>query len=180
MKGKNSRPNQTLLVLAGILAAILIAFLLYKQIFALKNARAVLEKEKMTYQKAQTMLQDLKETEKQAEFLEDKLEKYGLMLPEKPDENVLISGLDICADESGVYLQQIHFGSRLAKDGYTEMPLVLVLEGRYNDILTFLKAIQKEGQRAIRIDRIKMSKGQEEQTLVRADIGARAFFIVKK
>jgi len=180
MAGKNSRPNKILPPLIGVMAFALLIFLLCGQFNAYKNARAALEKEKTACRQAQLTLQDLKEAEKQAAVLKDKLEKYQRMLPGEPDEDTLISDLDTCAAEADVNLQQIHFGSRLAKDGYTEMPLDLVLEGRYHDLLTFLEAIQGEGQRAVRIDSIKMSQGREEKTLVRADITASVFFISKK
>ncbi|MCL6638670.1 MAG: type 4a pilus biogenesis protein PilO [Firmicutes bacterium] len=181
MTGNDSvRPGQALQALAGVLVLLLASFLLYKQVLALKNAGAALEREKAARQKALQTLQSLKEAEKQLPYLEDRLEKYGRMLPAKPDEKGLIAGLNMCADESGVDLRQIHFGNRVKKDGYTEMPVDLVLEGRYRDILAFLLAIREDGRRIVRVDSVKMGRGQEDQTLVRAEVGARAFYSESK
>ncbi|BAF59332.1 tfp pilus assembly protein PilO [Pelotomaculum thermopropionicum SI] len=180
MAGKSRESKNVMPVLAGAALLVLLVFLLNVQVKAYRNARAALERERAACRQAQMMLADLKEAEKQAGLLAEKLAKYQKMMPGEPEQNTLIAELNACAAESGVNLQQISFGSRLAKEGYTEMPLELVLEGRYHDLLAFLEDIQRDGRRAVRLDSIKMSQGREEQTLVRADVAASVFYISKK
>ena len=159
----------------GLAALVLAGVITYYQFGALKDVRAAVAEERLAVARVQAHLRDLEQTKEQAAQLEQRLKLLESMMPAAPDEDRLIAVMRDYADSSGMELQQVRFKERAAREGYHEMPVEITFEGRYNELLYLLSDLQA-GQRALRIDELKVGKGRQELPELKADIIASAFY----
>ena len=112
--------------------------------------------------------------EEHAEEVKKQMESYEHLMPQTPEENSLINDVKALANRSGVQLSKIKFEERVNKQSYVEMPFKLTFEGCYHNLLNLLQEM-RNGPRALRIDDIKISKGQKELPSIKVELTACSF-----
>ncbi len=147
----------SLALLAIVITIILLSGLIFTQFLALEEAEMHVVEEKQLLAQQNALLAELKALESQEGELISRIDLLSNFLPDEPQGSKLIRDLQINADDNGVYLKAIRFGTRIENQvsQYTEMPLDIQLEGRYANIQAFVKELQYN-ERAVRIDEIRM------------------------
>ncbi|MEW5952884.1 MAG: type 4a pilus biogenesis protein PilO [Bacillota bacterium] len=176
MLEKMRAPSTAMVAAIGVAVLALMLFLVYSQVMALKTARQAVADEQGAYAAARQRLQELILIKDNASVMEEKLRRYEHMLPNTPDENTLIDMLGNYGSASGTKLLSVRFGAREDRGEYTEMPVEIAYEGRYHDLLELLAQLQS-GERALRIEAVKIGRGRDDLPRVRVDIDASAFFV---
>ena len=174
MNIKDRLPGTPVLIAGFVVLAFLI-FLLYIQIGALRTAWQEVSTEKTSLAKVQSRLQDLLAAREQFDGLQELLNRFDRLVPDQPDESDLLGDLETAADAACTDFNQIRFNNRVTQKGYMEMPLELTFIGRYQELLNLVDRLQN-GPRVIRIDEIKLSKSNQDQLRLKADITASAFY----
>jgi len=167
--------SELLVVILGILALACAAFLIYVQVGALRAAQQAVAAEEAGLERAQAVLQQLAKTKEQAGAMREELARCERLLPAGPAEDALLKDIQDAAGKCGVHFLRINFQPRVARQGYAEMPFTLTGEGRYQEILDLLAEL-RAGPRALRIDAVKLGKGQKELPFLKAEITASAFY----
>jgi len=156
-------------------AIILGSFLLYDQFNKLNAVKDIAATEKVEMQNARAELERLKEIKEQEPQMQEQLALLERLMPVQPDENILITDINAVSQDSYTHLMQIRFEQRGVRENYTEMPFKIVFEGQYHGLLELLGSLQA-GERAVRINEVKVGKGKEELPQIKAEIAASAFF----
>ncbi len=172
-KKKKTIPSGLLMALLLAVAVILGSFLVYDQFNKLNAVKDIAATEKVEMQNARAELERLKEL--QEPQMREQLALLERLMPVQPDENILIADINAVSMDSDTHLMQIRFEQRGAKQNYTEMPFKIVFEGQYHGLLELLGSLQT-GERAVRINEVKVGKGKEELPQIKAEIAASAFF----
>jgi len=167
--------SELFVIVLGILALACAAFLIYAQVAAWRAAKEAVAQEEAGLARAQAVLQQLAKTKEQAGAMQEELARCERLLPAGPAEDALLNDIQNAANKCGVHFLRINFQPRVAKQGYVEMPFTLTCEGRYQGILNLLAEL-RAGPRALRIDGVKLGKGQKELPSLKAEITASAFF----
>jgi Tfp pilus assembly protein PilO len=79
------------------------------------------------------------------------------------------------ADKSKTDLLEVHFEKRVSKEGYDEMPIKLIFEGRYHGLLILLDNLQN-WNRNVRVNDVRVNEGRDELPQIKAEITAAAFY----
>ena len=164
-----------LIVVLGVVALVLAVLLLYNQWGNLQTAREAVKEERQAVARLQVYIQEMEQASKNIEELEARYALVELMMPADPDENIVINTLRSYAEATGAKFLKVTFKDRVSKEEYTEMPVELVFEGSYSELLQLLEYLQA-GQRAMRVDSLKVSKPRQDATIIKADITASAFY----
>ncbi|AGL02058.1 type 4a pilus biogenesis protein PilO [Desulfoscipio gibsoniae] len=167
--------SHNILLLALGIIALLLLFLFNSQLSALKEARLALQQERLASDQTQARLQELLQLRDQAAALEEQAESMERLLPAEPQEDLLILDIDTICEDAGVELKQIRFEKRVDRKDYIEMPLKMTFEGGYYSVLSLFNQMQ-EGPRALRVDEVKVVQGGQDQTGLKADVKASAFY----
>lgn len=164
-----------LTIVLGVAALALAVLLLYNQWGSLQAARESVKEERMAVARIQDYIQEMEQAKDNIQELEDRYALVELMMPTNPDEDVLITSLRSYADATGTSFLKVNFKQRASKEGYSEMPVDLVFEGSYPELLQLLEHLQA-GQRAMRVESLKVSKARMDAPVIKADINASAFY----
>lgn len=159
-------------VVAVILAALAA---LFWQFTALKAAKEWLENEKTMLAQANARLQAMAELERQASAFEQELAFLQKLLPDGPEEDRLLVDLQSGADLAGMRFVQVRFGEPVARDKYFELPLNLVFEGSYHQLLQLLQYLEVY-ERALRIEELRMDRGRAEPPGMTVNMRASVFY----
>lgn len=176
MAGRKQSIYIILVAALGIIALVGIAFLTYTRVDDLRSARDTVAAEQAAVAGAEAQLQSLIKARDQASVLKKRLDAFDRLIPAEPKESALINEIQGMADGDGVRFLQIRFEKRAPKQGYVEMPVKIAFQGRYHGLLALLDNLQN-GDRAVRIDEVKVGKGKEELPQIKAEVTASAFFI---
>lgn len=99
-------------------------------------------------------------------------------IPPTPQTAALIDDLAALAEETGVVWQSGTYGNPSEDEdaGYFEIPVAIVVEGQYFEILGYLFGIS-DMERLVRVDAISLSPQQDEFgfTILTVNVSARAF-----
>ncbi|MDD4169472.1 MAG: type 4a pilus biogenesis protein PilO [Desulfotomaculaceae bacterium] len=171
---KNLSPADLIMLLASFLLLGCMVFMLQNQVRELGAARSELAKQQAAVAVDEERLGKLivlkgKYSELQAQWAETEH-----MLPDNPDEDVLINELKSVANRSGMRLVQVKFEERASKQGYVEQPLKLTFEGRYHGMLQMLDDL-RSCRRVVRVNEVKIAKGQQDSPIIQIDLSACAF-----
>lgn len=160
-----------------IIAAVLgvMVLLIYSQTMAARAAYGSLTAEQAALSRDRDRLDRLVGLKNRAGEMKERVARFDHMMPREPEEHALLNDIKAVADSCGVHLVQIRLEERVNGQGYVEMPFKATFEGRYNNLVNLLQEIKK-GPRAVRIDEVKMGKGQRELPYIRAEITSSAFF----
>lgn len=166
--------KQGTVVLVGALVVLLLAglFLNLNQWNGLQQERVRLEEQEQLLAAAQVRLAGLQALAKQGAKLANDLEIMEQLLPATAQEDVLLLDLQAGADIAAMRLTQIRFAERLSQEGLVEMPLGILLEGSYHQLLHFLDYLLVY-ERAVRLDELMLSQRPDGMTI---NIRASAFY----
>lgn len=167
--------EETLAIALGTAAMVLMLFLLYNQLSALKAGYADIARERALLNRTRTSYQELVALKSQASEMRHYLTGLQNAIPETPGEDVLINDISNYAASTGSNLLQVQFGARVSRDKYVEMPVNIALTANYRGMLDMLNHLQNGG-RALRIEEFTMSGGDQLSPVIKADITATAFY----
>ncbi|WP_027365569.1 type IV pilus inner membrane component PilO [Desulfotruncus alcoholivorax] len=167
-----------LVLLSGVAVLLLVCFLLFNQINALKSARAELAANRDALAQARTRLQNLIQLKDKSAELREKSAQIEKALPAGPGENNLIEQINSIFAQAGVDLLQINFQERVTQKGYVEMPLNLTCRGSFNDLFNLITGLQN-GTRAMRIDAVKLAKDSQDPAYLKADLSVSVFYLAQ-
>jgi len=161
-----------------ILAVALLAagcLLIYFQLSANRVLReeAVFEQQQIAL--AQAQLARYRQLRQNAPAFRRQLEDLRRLIPGAPGEEALIRAVYYLADDAGLRVTEIRFDSRVEAEMYTQMPLVLTLEGGYQGLLQTLHSL-RAGDRAIRVDELRVSGRPDGAAGVQIILSANAFY----
>ncbi|WP_347487651.1 type 4a pilus biogenesis protein PilO [Desulfoscipio sp. XC116] len=173
---KSKRSREELLAIGlGAVAVILMAFLMYNQLTALKTGYADIAEERASLNQARVFYRELKQLESQAAEMRRHLAGLQNALPGDPGEDLLINDISNTATATGSELLQVQFAERVTQKKYVEMPLTIALAANYQGMLDFLDHLQN-GSRAMRIEEFAISGGDQTSPFINADITITAFY----
>lgn len=161
-------------LVAAAFAAVF-ATALFHQISAFRTAQKEAAQEEASLLREKARLTQLQHLKEQAPLFREQLAAAERLLPSSPEEGPLIEEINAAAARAGARAVQIRFEKRVPSTGVTEMPLKLVFEGDYTELLTLLGELQG-CPRALRVDGLKISKAAQGQPVLKAEISASAFY----
>ncbi|SFF92788.1 Pilus assembly protein, PilO [Desulfotomaculum arcticum] len=162
----------------GITALLLVCFLLYNQITALKSARAELAANRETLAQTRARMQNLIQLKGKSAELQEKMTQMEQALPAEPEENNIIEQINNIFVQAGVDLLQINFNEQVPQKGYVEMPIDLTCQGSFNDLFNLITGLQN-GTRAMRINSVDLTKDSQNPNLLKADLSVCVFYLAK-
>ncbi|MTV49385.1 type 4a pilus biogenesis protein PilO [Heliobacillus mobilis] len=175
----DQKMNRRLIILLSSVVLIAMTFIIFYQYGELRKAREDVTREKEALTQVKQQITDLVQVKEQTEQKQAEKRWYERLIPNLPKEDQLIREVQFRVDTSGLTCKEIRFGNRIDKEGYIEMPISIVCEGRYSELIACLKGMTLLG-RALRIDSLKVSKLTPESPVLRVEMMAAAFYASKK
>jgi len=173
MKDRKNTTGNTLLLLSGIVAILLMVFNFVK-IKSINETTERIRSEEAMLSERKAYLDELKKLT----HIRPELEKAHVILseqiPKSPEEDRLIEYIDQLAREKGTDFVHIQFEKRTTNGNMNEMPIQLMFKGKYASLVDFIKRVSN-GDRLIRIDGIQID-GEGSDGTVNASVTAKAFF----
>jgi len=108
-------------------------------------------------QKGHIVYSRLREFKKQVEEQEIKLATLRSILPERKQTAEIVSGLELLARESRLKIKSFQPQGTVRKDFYEDWPILLSLEGNYNNLGLFFEKVSQY-TRIINVDNITIKK----------------------
>lgn len=178
MKINLTSSRRTMLFIGLVAGAVVVGMVLaYLQYANLRNLREEVEDEKVALEQAIALRDKRLEHRRNAPQYEAELARLRLYIPDEPEEEEILRYFAFLAEEYTVDFNDIRFGGRIANtaQGFTAMPLSIVIEGRYRDIADLLEHL-RVGERAFRIDNLIITVASAETVRLRLTLSANAFF----
>lgn len=175
MAASGSSIRQYIGIILFILVIILSAILIYVQYNALSALRAEVEEEEIALLTAQTRLVRLMGHRDKASEYEQRLAFASRMIPDNPGEENILRYIHRLADDNDLRAIEIRFDGRNETENYTVMPLSITIEGSFQDTRQMLRQLHN-GERAIRVNNIGLSRTGDAGTALRVSISASAFY----
>ncbi|MFO7951748.1 MAG: type 4a pilus biogenesis protein PilO [Bacillota bacterium] len=165
-----------LIIALAFLVTALTGVLIYFQHNALTELREEIEEEKAALDAAQATLDRRLEHQQRADKYEERLDYALSKMPAKPEEEELLRYIHRLVGEYDLRAVEISFGDRSEDDeGFMNMPLTIILEGRYNGIRRLFNDLYG-GDRLFRIDSFDLSPAGENGTALQVNISAYTFY----
>jgi len=108
-------------------------------------------------QKGQIVYSRLPEFKKQVREQEVKLATLRTILPERKQTAEIVSGLELLARESRLRIKSFQPQGTVRKDFYEDWPILLSLEGNYDNLGTFFEKVSQFA-RIINVENITIKK----------------------
>jgi Tfp pilus assembly protein PilO len=174
---KTRLSRKEIIVIAVAVAAVILGLtLIYIQLANLRTLRSERENEEFMLNQSRSQLQRLQEYRDNAPFYQDRIAALRVLIPEQPEEEQILRYFSTLAEDYDLALSEIRFDGRVAsEEGYVTMPLTVVLEGRYRQMVGFLNYL-RHGERAIRVDNISIALSMPEEAKIRVNLNANAFY----
>jgi Tfp pilus assembly protein PilO len=158
-----------LAILAGIVLIIVQAGLIRERGLAIQEEEQILEEARLHFRR-------LLEYRENAPHYREQLETYERMIPAAPNEEQIIYDLYDLADYCKMKVVEVRFDAREEEEeGYMRMPMRIILEGSYRNLLQLLKQLY-EGQRALCIRDIRLAAGGDTSSGIRVNLSADSFY----
>ncbi|MBW1808855.1 MAG: type 4a pilus biogenesis protein PilO [Deltaproteobacteria bacterium] len=126
-----------------------------------KEAKQKLEKKLVVLEKElfekQEIAGNLSKFKKKVEYLRQKLEEKKKNLPDDSNMDQLLKVLNELSEKSDIRIVKFTPRGEVKKQIYAEIPVEMIIEGNYHEILTFFDKVAKE-ERIINISNITMEK----------------------
>jgi Tfp pilus assembly protein PilO len=161
-------------ILAG-LVFILSTILIYVQYNAWIDVKEEIRLEEEALDLAVIQLARLARYRDNAPEYEQRLAVAKGLIPAYPKEDELIRYIYRIAEETDMSVNDIRFENRSVTDQYTIMPISLNIEGGYQQLRRFLNYLYY-GERAIRVNNIRISKSSGEESNIVVTLSAAAFY----
>lgn len=173
MDMKRLLQNNKIILLLILLAAVIMIILIGFQISTYRQLQSQLESKEEELYQAQVRLNHLQRLREEGPAFQERLDVFEQLMPGEPKQEELLEFFYQAAQDNSLQLWDVQFEDAASKEGYTEIPLQLSLEGNYHHLLYLLEDLQK-ADRAIRIDRVGLGRLEEQQQL-RAEINLSTF-----
>ncbi|MFO8192704.1 MAG: type 4a pilus biogenesis protein PilO [Bacillota bacterium] len=176
---KYSRKEVIIIALIGLLiiAGLVLVFL---QARSLGELREEVREEEIALDEARALLARRMQYRDKAEQYKWELQTMERLIPAEPEEEELLRYFDRLADEYDMNVQSIRFDTRTSgeEENYVRMPMNIVLEGRYRDLVLLLNHLYN-GERAVRVDdlRIALASSPEQPAGIKITMVAEAFHL---
>lgn len=170
-----AKKNNNSLIFIAVVVVLAGLLLNLSQWGKFKLAKTELVAEEQQLALAEMRLNAMKDLDSQKEKMEADAAMLGQLLPGTALENELLVDLQSGADLSDMKFVQIRFGDRVAKEGFTEMPLSVVFTGNYYKLLHFLEYLSVY-ERAVRVDELRLDISQDNKNEAMINIRASAFY----
>ncbi|MBC9784950.1 type 4a pilus biogenesis protein PilO [Heliobacterium chlorum] len=170
--------NRKLVITLGPLAVMAMVYLLVYQYGSWQSSieEKRQEQEALTLSK-QSVAELIQSKEQMEQHKADQI-RYVRMIPKEPKEDDLVRDIQDVVFNSGMVLKEVRFGSRIKKEGYSEIPLHIVCEGKYLGTVELIAKLTSM-QRAFRIDTVNINKASPDDSLLKVELTTAAFFISK-
>lgn len=168
--------KQKLFVVLAAVLLVAITVLLHQQLLLWREARQVMEVEQSRLAAARAKWQSVAALQRRAEDAGRQQLALGRLLPEEMGESSLLRYLQQLAEDAGLELQEVRFGQPVQRDGYMETALETSWQGRYSGLFSLLCTLQHSGQRAVRLDEIKLERGRADLPQLRAQLSGAVFY----
>ena len=155
----NKLPRIVLTLVLGVIALLLGAVLIYLQIGSIRQLQAEKQQEQQALAEAQAYLERLEELRNNAPDYRERLALYREMIPGVAGEDALLRHIHSLAGDCDLKVVEFRFNGRNARDSYTAMPLVMIMEGSYRGVLQMLNKL-RFGGRLFRVDHLFVAGGQ--------------------
>ncbi|MFZ5644798.1 MAG: type 4a pilus biogenesis protein PilO [Bacillota bacterium] len=161
------------LLIALVLASMLI--LIYNQLLTARGAYLGVAEEQAALARDQDRLEQLASLKNRAGELQESVARFDHLMPREPEEQSLLNDIDALAGQCGAQLTGFRLEERVNGQEYIEMPFKATFQGRYQNLVSLLGELKKS-PRAIRIDEVKLGKGDRDLPYIQAEISASAFY----
>lgn len=169
------KSKKYLVIVLAVLLVILSAFLIYMQYNTLVDLRAEVEEEELLLNAARARLNRLIEHRNNAPEYEMRLEYARRMIPGEPGEDAMLRYIQRLANDYGLRAVDIRFANRSVQDDFTTMPMTITIEGSYPDLQRVLRQL-RDGNRAVRVDDIRISRAGGAGSQLRVTLSAATFY----
>ncbi|MDO9574725.1 MAG: type 4a pilus biogenesis protein PilO [Candidatus Contubernalis sp.] len=166
--------REHVVIILSILGILLMIFLIFLQYDLLKDQQQVVEGFKLELKEAELKLEHLQDLKERSYLYYEQLDSLKKMIPNEAEESWILDYLERVSIKSGTKLNLTKFSQRISKSGCTEIPLIITLQGSYSSLTAFLEMIE-QGERAFRIDGIKINKDEESSSSIKAEVFVTAF-----
>lgn len=175
MARKFAPPRKMLFIALAVLALLVGITAIYFQSVKWRELETAVADEKLAISTAQARLNQLIIHRNNAPAYRQRLEDVQRMIPAAPGEEEILRYINQMAGDYDLRAPEIRFEGRIDDGaGYINMPLALTLVGSYTDIMMFLSRL-RDGERAIRVDNINITRTGAEGSELRIAITANAF-----
>jgi len=149
------------------------------QVMNLNELKAEIEEEELALQQAQALLNRRLQYKANESLYREQLRVYSLLIPEEAGQEDILRYFEYLADEYDIDLVDLRFDNRVvsSEQGFIRMPMVVNVEGRYQNMIGFLDHLYL-GDRAVRVDTIRITQISGQVPNIRVVINANAFHII--
>ncbi|MFZ5591868.1 MAG: type 4a pilus biogenesis protein PilO [Bacillota bacterium] len=168
--------KQKLVVILAVLLLAVITVLLRQQWLAWCLAGQTLEMEQSRLRAVQVKWQSMAKVQRKVEEAGRQQQALERLLPREMGESSLLRHLQQLAEDAGLELLEVRFGRPVQRSGYMEAALETCWQGRYSGLFSLLRALQHSGQRAVRLDEIKLERGRDDLPQLRAQLSGVVFY----
>lgn len=171
--------KQLILLMALIVLVIAVSFffLLYRP--KMQQLSAIIDtqvKEEQQIKSARLTLVRLRSAKKQADETNQRLDRIKQVLPAESDIPSIILEIQDIANQAGIEFVSIKPGTIIPNDGYAEVPLEIVIDGYFYDLVDFLYRLEKMN-RAVKVTKVSITEGKKKLPNIQTTIKGSAFVI---
>lgn len=175
-------PRKTIIA-AALAVVVIIAglVLIYYQFSNLRDLRAEVEEEETALLQAREELNRRQAIRADEQHYREQVDAFEKMIPANPEEEEVLRYFDRLAEEYDFRVIEIRFEGRQAfeEQGYVKMPLRISLEGSYRGLSNLLGHLY-EGERAVRVDDVRISGAPEDPEKLPINLSANAFYRIQE
>lgn len=175
MPDTSGKSRQYIVIGLIVIVLILSAVLIYFQFNIFTDLRAEVEDEELALLAAQSQLSRLMEHRDNASEYEQRMAYAKQMVPDRDEEDYILRKISSLADDHNLRTIEISFDGRNETEQYTQMPLSITMEGKYQDIRSMLRQLH-HGDRAIRVYDIRLSRSGGSESTLNISLSASAFY----
>jgi type IV pilus assembly protein PilO len=118
----------------------------------------------------------LQSAKKQASEINQRLARAKEILPAEGDIPSIILEIQDIANQAGIEFVSIKPGSLIPNDGYAELPLDIVIDGYFYDLVDFLYRLEKM-KRATKVSKIRIVEGKKKLPNIQTTISGSVFVL---
>ncbi len=167
--------RKNLVYILAVAVFILSVVLIYLQFTTLRDLKAEEDLEEQALQEARLELaRNIRHRENAAEY-EIRLAYAESMIPAAAGEDQLLNYIHRTAGEYNLHTVEVRFDPRNEEEQYTSMPVSIILEGGFQESRQFLRHLFS-GERAIRVDDIRINRLDEGPHITRITLTVSAFY----
>lgn len=118
----------------------------------------------------------LQSAKKQAGEINQRLARTKEILPAEGDIPAIILEVQDIANQAGIEFVSIKPGPLVANDGYAELPLEIMIDGYFYDLVDFLYRFERM-KRATKVAKIRIVEGKKKLPNIQITISASVFVL---